>query len=675
MSYIDGLKRLKTLTGWKQFFKVLSPKEKFVFSLFLFLFAASFASILINFYFENSEIKPAEGGKYIEGVVGSPRYINPVYAETSDVDRDLVELIFSGLMEYDSQGNLQPDLAESYKILEEGKVYEFYLKENLFWSDGHPLTADDVVFTVKTIQNPEIKSPLRVSWLGVEAEKFLLSEGSAVRFKLKDPSAVFLENCTLKIIPEHLWKDISAQNFPLTSQNLKPIGSGPFQLKNLNQNEQDEIISLELVRNPRYFKEGPNLSQITFRFFKNEQDLIKSYQKKEIGGLSLASLKDISLQNDYNLYSFSLPRYFAVFFNLNPADDGTEILSEKEVRQALNYGVNKEEILREVLADRGEIAQSPILPEIYGFNPAAAPYEFNPEKAKDLLKNAGFAESENGKLVKIIKKQPAFQFKSNLKPGVQGVEVKELQKCLANPPAGGPEIYPEGEISGYFGQKTKEAVIRFQEKYRKDILEPQGLEKGTGDVLGATRKKLNEVCFENPEEKIFLKFSLTTVDQPMLTEMASFLKSQWEALGAEIELQIFDTSTSELELKFEREIVKPRNYEMLLFGEVLGAIPDPFPFWHSSQKKDPGLNLSMYENKKSDKLLEEAREILDSKEKLEEFQNILIEDAPAVFLYNPDYLYLISKEIKGIDAKMIVDPSKRFVGIENWYIKTKRVWR
>jgi len=117
---------------------------------------------------------------------------------------------------------------------------------------------------------------------------------------------------------------------------------------------------------------------------------------------------------------------------------------------------------------------------------------------------------------------------------------------------------------------------------------------------------------------------------------------------------------------------------MLLFGEVLGQTPDPFPFWHSSQKRDPGLNLAMYENKKCDKLLEEARGSLDEKirkEKLEEFQGLLIEDVPAVFLYNPDYLYLVSKEIKGLNTKMIVDPSKRFSGIEDWYIKTKRVWK
>ncbi len=645
----------------RQFFKVLTKKEKISFLTLLFLFFSSFLFLLINFYFKNTEIRPRQGGTYIEGVVGFPRFINPIYAETSDVDRDLVQLIFSGLMKYDGEGKIIPDLAKEYKILEDGKVYEFYLKENLFWSDGQKLTASDIVFTIKTIQNPDFKSPLRVNWLGVELEK--ISE-KALRFELKNPSAVFLENCTVKIISERAWKDVSPQNFPLTGQNLEPIGSGPFQLKSLNQDKTGEIISLDLVRNPKYSGVLPNLSQITFRFYKNEDNLIEGYQKGEIQGLSLASLKNLEWQKkDFNLYSLSLPRYFAVFFN----PEKSRVLSEKGVRQALNYDTNKEEILKEILDDRGKVVESPILPEIYGFKNPSKIYEFNPEMAKEILKNAGFVAAENGELVKIIKKEPAFQFKNNLKSGSQGQEVKELQKCLAKDP----EVYPEGEISGSFGKLTKAAVIRFQEKYKKEILEPQGLEKGTGEVLKSTRTKLNEICFENPEEKIFLKFSLATVDQPMLIEAASLLKSQWENLGAEVEIRTFDIST------LEKEVIKPRNYEMLLFGEVLGLIIDPFPFWHSSQKKDPGLNLAGEENKECDKLLEEARQSLDEaerKEKLENFQNLLIEDAPVIFLYNPDYLYLVSKEIKGINAKIITSPSKRFVGIEDWYIRTKRAW-
>lgn len=654
---------------WRQFFKILSRKEKIIFSAFLFLFVVSFSFILIDFYFKNTEPQAAEGGEYIEGVIGFPRWINPIFAPSNEPDQDLTELIFSGLMEYDEKGKIIPDLATKYEILDEGKIYEFYLKENVLWSDSQPLTAEDVIFTIKTIQNPDIKSPLRASWLGVEVEKI---SDLGIRFILENPSLPFLENTTLKIIPKHIWENVLPQNFPLSFYNLKPVSSGPYKLKNLSQNQEGKIISLTLGRNPDYFGPQPHLSQISFRFFEKEEELISAFKNREIKGFSLsspASLKNFpNLLNSANLYFFSLPRYFSVFFNQNPPAGKSKIFAEKEVRLALNYGTNKEELLRTVLLGRGKVVDSPILPEIYGFNPPLKIYQFDKNLAEELLEKAGFIKNEEGQRVKIIKKTPEFQFKSNLTTGSQGNEVKELQKCLAQDK----EIYPEGEVTSYFGAKTKAAVIKFQEKYRADILIPAELEKGTGEVKSLTRKKLNEICFETGEEKIPLKFSLITVEQPLLIEVASQLKSQWQTLGISLDIQTFDIST------LEREILRPRNFEALLFGEVLGGIPDPFPFWHSSQKKDPGLNLAGYQNKDCDKLLETARESLDEavrKEKLEKFQDYLIGDAPALFLYAPDYLYFTSKEIKGIKTKIITDPSKRFSGIENWYIKTKRVWQ
>ena len=153
--------------------------------------------------------------------------------------------------------------------------------------------------------------------------------------------------------------------------------------------------------------------------------------------------------------------------------------------------------------------------------------------------------------------------------------------------------------------------------------------------------------------------------------MAVQLKNQWQNLGIEIAITTYPVS------QLEKDFIKPRNYEMLLFGEVLEAIPDPFPFWHSSQVKDPGLNLAKYENAKADKLLETARVSQDAQiraEKYQEFQNILINDAPSLFLYSPDFVYFVSKNIKGLSTAMIVDPSKRFANIANWYTKQKRAW-
>ncbi len=656
---ITNLRHRPFRSQWKCFIKVLTKREKIAFFVFAGMFAGSALFLGFNFYLKNTEIQPAAGGIYIEGIVGSPRFINPIYARLSDVDQGLVELIFSGLMNYDNQGQIVPDLAKNYEIKEDGKVYEVYLKENLFWSDGVPLTAQDVVFTIKTIQDPDYKSPVRIGWLGVEVEKI---SDLGVKFTLKNPYAPFLENLTQKIIPQHIWKDISPQNFPLSSYNLKPVGSGPYKIKSLKQDSQNKIVSLDLVKNQKYAGKNPYLSQISIKFFDSEEDLIKNYKKGEIKGFSLSSPQNLPELREKEKRSLFLPRYFAVFFN----PEKTKILADKNVRQALNYGINKQEIIEKVFSGHGTVIHSPILPEIYKFLPPSKIYSFDIEKAKLLLQEAGFKETENGTREKIVKKELAFQFKNDLKLGSKGSEVEELQKCLAKDK----EVYPEGEVTGYFGQKTKEAIIKFQEKYAQDILQPWGFKKGTGLVSKNTRNKLNEICFPPSEDFLALKFSLTTVNQPALIRTAEELSKQWSKIGVEIEIKTFDKSQLE-------DIIKQRDYESLLFGEVLGLIPDPYPFWHSSQKKDPGLNLAGYQNKKADTLLQEARQSISLQkrtEKLQEFQNILIEESPALFLYNPSYLYFLSPQIKGFNLTIIADPSKRFVNVGDWYIKTKRVW-
>lgn len=657
---------------WRQFFKILSREEKITFSLFLFLFFVSFSFISINFYFKNTEIKPAVGGSFTEGVIGSPNSINPVYAQADDIDRDLTELIYSGLMKYNEKGEIVTDLAEKYKSLEDGAVFEFYLKENLLWADGQPLTADDVIFTVKAIQNPSLKSPIRASWLGVKAEK--ISE-LGIRFELNNPSAIFLENCTLKIMPKHIWEKISDQTFHRSIYNLEPVGSGPYKIKKegLMIDKEGAIKSLELTINSNYHGNSSYIQNITFLFFNNEEELFSAFSSGQIDGFSLVSFKkhqQFEKEGIFLAYDFLMPRYFAVFFNL----EKSKMLADKNIRMALNYGTNKQEIINEVIFGNGKIVDSPILPDIYGFEAPTNIYEFDLEKANQILEKAGFIKKENGIREKVIVKKPSFQFTSDLQVGSTGNEVRELQKCLAQDP----DVYPQGEITGAFKEKTKAAVIKFQEKYKEEILEPHGLKQGTGRVLESTRKKLNELCAPASEETLSLSLVLKTfnpnaANQSMLAETALLLQKHWELLGIQVEIEFIDEKSVFLE-----EIIRPRDYEMVLFGNALEINPDPFPFWHSSQIKDPGLNLAAYENKESDKLLEEARQTLNQEERkksLEKFQEVLIEDAPALFLYNPHYLYFVSKEIKGVEAEIINDPSQRFSGINNWYIKTKRAWQ
>jgi ABC-type transport system substrate-binding protein len=647
---------------WLQFFKILSLKEKVLFFLFLFIFISSGIFLSIDFYLKNTKIVPAKGGVFVEGVIGYPALINPLFAPLSEVDMALTELIFSGLLKYNLDGKLEPDLAKEYQILEDGKVFEFKLKENLFWQDGKPLTAEDVVFTVETIKNPQVASPLRPAWLGVEVEKV---SDQIVRFKLKESSNIFLENCTLKIIPKHIFENVPPQNLKIAN-NLNPVGSGPYKFAGASQDKEGKIVSIDLIENPFYYGKKPFVPAISFHFFEKPENLISAFNQGEIKAFSLSPTQTFNLPLNSRLIYFRFPRYFAVFLN----SKNSEVLAEENVRKALNYGTNKDEIIQKILFGKGERVDLPLFSEIYNLKLPENLPKFDPEKAKELLKEAGFSLDENGKMVKIEKKEPVFQFKSDLRVGSQGKEVEELQKCLGKDP----EIYPQGEVTGYFGQKTKEAVIKFQEKYRQDILEPVGLKKGTGEVKEKTREKLNEICFEKIEKKIPLKFTLVTGDEEILKKTAQILKEQWEKIGFEIEIKTYDLAT------LEREILRKKDYDALLFGILLKFSPDPFPFWHSSQRGELGLNLANYNNRDVDKLLEEIRKTQsesEKKEKLEKFQEILISDSPAIFLFNPYYVYVVSSEIQGLpkDNIFLADSSKRFLNIQDWYLKTKRVWK
>ncbi|MDP3696934.1 MAG: ABC transporter substrate-binding protein, partial [Candidatus Taylorbacteria bacterium] len=227
-------------------------------------------------------------------------------------------------------------------------------------------------------------------------------------------------------------------------------------------------------------------------------------------------------------------------------------------------------------------------------------------------------------------------------------KVLESNGVVINSPVIGVVFGPDQEVKKY--------------EYNKDLA------KETLQKAGWDKTDENGILVKG-EEKLSLK--LTTSTWPELMDVAQQLKEQWKELGIDLRIEILPTSDLQ-------QVIKERNYEMLLFGEILNLDPDPFSLWHSSQKRDPGLNLALYDNKAADKLLEDARQTLnpdDRAAKYSEFQKLVVEEIPALFLYSPYYLYAHSKKITGFDNRIISTPSDRLLNIEKWYVETKRVWR
>lgn len=567
---------------WKKFPETFTRKERLYLCCLYFVFLISFGIIIQDWWNKTTKIVPKVGGTYSEAIIGQPRFINPLLAPFNDADRDIAQLVFSGLMTYDNNGKIVPDLAEDYEVKDDGKTYEVTLRKNVKWHDGETFNADDVIFTIKILQDQEYMSPLRVNWQGVKIEKI---DDYKVRFALSNPYASFLESLTLGILPRHLWEDIHPKNFSLADLNLKgPIGTGPYKFKSFKKNELGFIKSYTLERNSKFYRNGPYIKEITFFFLFESEEAISAFNKKIVQGFGSLSFID---KNDFDgkpkQYSLLLPRYFSVFFN----ESHSTVLADKNVREGLIFGTNINEIQDKVWRGQAKLISSPILPEIFGFKESSKKYEYNEATALSFIDKSGYKDTDN-------------------------------------------------------------------DGFREKIIEK-------------TKKIGNQTLKE--EEKIPLEITLTIPNTPETELIGTMLKEQWKKLGVKTNLEILES------YEIQQDKINPREYDAILFGEILGMIPDPFSFWHSSQKKYPGLNLSLFGNRDADKLLEEARQSLDENtrtKKYEEFQNLILSDYSTLFLYSPPFLYTIDKKIKGMDAKMIADPSKRFTNISDWYINTKR---
>ena len=168
-----------------------------------------------------------------------------------------------------------------------------------------------------------------------------------------------------------------------------------------------------------------------------------------------------------------------------------------------------------------------------------------------------------------------------------------------------------------------------------------------------------------------LTFSIATGDAPELKQTATLIKDDLAKIGVQVDLKISDLSA------LNQDIIRPRKYDALFFGQVVAHESDLYAFWHSSQRKDPGLNIALYANPKVDKLLESALVTTSDATRLTQYTQIkseIAKDKPAIFIYSPDFIYLTAPNVHNVDTSHIITSAERFGTIYRWYIETDRIW-
>ena len=548
--YALSPRKIPTGDQLKHLHKFLNPRESLIVKICFLVVLVNIIYLGTIFLKKHLQYSPAAGGEYIEGVVGYPKTINPLYAVNRDIDSDLSRLVYSSLFAYNQNGQLENDLVDSVNISSDNKEYLIKIKNNVKWHNGAKLNIDDVLFTFNTIKDPDYRSPLRFNFTGVDAEKV---DDYTIKFSLSEPYAPFPELLTFGILPKNIWDNINPASAALSDLNLKPIGSGPYKFKSLVKNKDGDLKEYRLTANSDYYGQVPYIKNINFDFFVSYPDAIKALNDNQITGLSYLpfdSRKELLAQNSLKFNELVQPQIIALFFNR----DKNKTLADKDVRVALAAALDKDQIIKDVFNGIYQRADGPILKENFAYTDTIQKYNYAPETAAATIKS----------------------------------------KPLAT--------------------------------------------------------------------------VLTVIDSGSNVAVAEKIQTYWKQAGVNITLKVISGEQA-------ADVIKNRDFEVLLYGEAVGGDPDVYSFWHSSQIGDKGLNLAGYSSAAADKLLVAGRTTADSDGRIaayKKFQEIITAELPAIFLYSPTYTYVQNNNLKGFSGSMIINPADRFSGVSGWYLKTKK---
>lgn len=544
----------------------LTKKEFFIFIGLVIIFLFGIIGFLNSVSSHFSVRVPTYGGTLTEGVLGTPRFITPILA-SSDIDQSLSKIIYSGLVRKtatpDGYGyEIIPDLAESYSISEDGKIYTFTIRPDAVFHDKKPVTADDVVFTIKSIQDTRLQSPQFANWYGITVQAV---DERVVQITLPRAFSGFLESATIGIIPMHIWESFSTEEFLASNRNNIPVGSGPYRIKKIIRDKNGIPSAYVLKYFKKFTLQKPYIDKIIMELYPNEETLLSAYQKKSFD--ILGNIRPYELTKDNTKYTLTapLPRMFGLFFN----EASNPIFKDGVVKNAINQVINKQEIVQSVFQEHAEVI------------------------------NHAFPEL----------KQTAL---------TEPVETNTIIESLEQ---ANWKIDPETGI----------------------------------------RKKNN----------VPLSFTISTADTTELKYTAQIIQNQLKTIGIKTDIQVLQLG------ELENSVIKSRTFDALLFGQFIRNDADLFAFWHSSQKTDPGLNITGFSTKKLDGLIEQLFVAHEPEQRYELLNQIEQETrtAPVIWIYQPYFIYALRKPVFGIQLQSLISKNDRFSNIYQWYIKTDTVWK
>ena len=321
------------------------------------------------------------GGVLVIGSSNPPLAINPVITNTG-ISMSVASLVFNRLIHFRPDGELEPELAESWDISADGLVYTFHLRRGIQFHDGEEFTSEDVLFTYTAIQDPAAQSPYHAFMKPVVS--FSAPDRYTFKVTLEKPYVPFINEMVREIIPKHLYVGTSLRN---NEFNYKPVGTGPFRFEKWLPDNQ-----IILRANPDYFEGRPYLDKIIFKTYEKRSEVWTAFMRQEVDLISFMHPEDYEITKKdpiFKTYACPTADYYVINYDLEDP-----VLADQNLRIALAHAVNTQELIDKVEHGYGVKCVGPFQPGYWTFNPDVKPFAYDPSLAMEILKKDGWKDAD-----------------------------------------------------------------------------------------------------------------------------------------------------------------------------------------------------------------------------------------------------------------------------------------